>query len=104
MNNKIEKLHIDDTPYETELPEGFFKNLFDSKRNLNEIRAIIPGTIADIKVQEGEKIKPGQVILTLEAMKMFNDIEAAAEGRIAEINIKVGDRVEKNQLMIRIES
>ena len=103
MNNRINRINIDDAFYETEIPKGYFEDRSDGKRNPNEIRAIIPGIIADIKVREGERVGPGQVILILEAMKMFNDVEAEIEGRIAEMNINVGDRVEKNQLMVRIE-
>ena len=103
MNNTINRLNIDDTSYETEVPKGYFENPSDGKRNRNEIRAIIPGMITDIKVREGEKVSPGQVIIVLEAMKMYNDVEAEIEGRVAEIKIDIGDKVEKNQLMIRIE-
>lgn len=103
MNSMMKTLHIDDTPYETEIPEGYFGTPTDGKRNRNEIRAIIPGIIADIKVKKGDRVSPGQVIIILEAMKMFNDVEVETEGRIAEININVGDKVEKDQVMVKIE-
>lgn len=104
MNNTIDRLNIDDAFYETEIPDEYFENRSDGKRNSHEIRAIIPGTISDIRVQEGERVGPGQVVLVLEAMKMFNDVETEIEGKVAEISVNVGDRVNKNQLMIRIES
>ncbi len=47
--------------------------------------APMPGTILDILVREGQKVKKGEIILILEAMKMENEIAAAADGVISKI-------------------
>jgi len=78
------------------------KTPYKGMRDSHEIRAIIPGTIADVKVGKGDKITAGQVIIILEAMKMFNNLEAEIDGRIAEIHVAVGDRVEKDQLLAKL--
>ena len=103
MVEDLKKLRIDDAFYETEVPEDFYKKSYSDIKGLFEIRAIIPGTVAEIKIKQGQKITPGQVVLVLEAMKMFNDIEVDVEGEIGEICVKIGDRVSKGQLMIRIK-
>jgi biotin carboxyl carrier protein len=100
----MKKLLIDDTPYETEIPEKSLKGLFKGIPHPLEVRAVIPGTIVEIKVRKGQRISDGQVLLVLEAMKMYNEIEAKIDGKIEEINVSPGDRVEKGQLMIRIRS
>ena len=104
MVDKVGKFQIDDTFYETEIHEDFNKN---SKRFINdphEIRAIIPGSIVEIKVKKGQTVTPGQVIIVLEAMKMLNDLEAEIAGKVDEISVEVGDRVEKYQLLIKLKN
>ena len=46
----------------------------------NTIKAPMPGTILDIKVQNGEKVSKGQVLAILEAMKMENEIMSPVDG------------------------
>jgi pyruvate carboxylase subunit B len=98
----MKRLLIDDTPYETEIPDKGLAGLFQGVSDPLEVRAIIPGTIIEIKVRKGQRISDGQVLLVLEAMKMHNEVEAKIEGKIEEIRVSTGDRVEKGQLMIRI--
>ena len=100
----MKRLLIDDTPYETEIPESSLKGLLKGISDPLDVRAIIPGTIVEIKVRKGQRISDGQVLLILEAMKMYNEVEAKIGGKIEEINVSPGDRVEKDQLMIRIRS
>ncbi|MFH1491069.1 MAG: acetyl-CoA carboxylase biotin carboxyl carrier protein subunit [Pseudomonadota bacterium] len=96
------KLRIDDTLYETEIPEGFRRKEFEGMPDPYEIRAIIPGTIVEIRVKKGKMVRAGEVALVMEAMKMLNEVEAEADGRVAEISVAPGDVVGKNQLLIRI--
>jgi biotin carboxyl carrier protein len=64
------------------------------------VMAPIPGTIASIAVQEGEQVKAGQEICTLEAMKMKNAIRANHPGIIARILVNPGDRVNQGQPLV----
>ena len=96
------KLRIDDTLYETEIPEGFRRKKFEGMPDPYDIRAIIPGTIVEISAKKGKMVRAGEVVLVLEAMKMLNEVEANADGRVAEISVATGDVVEKNQLLLRI--
>jgi len=100
----MKKLLIDDIPYETEIPENTLIGRFKGLSDPLEVRAIIPGTIVEIKVKKSQRISNGQVLLVLEAMKMYNEIEAKTDGKIEEISVSIGDRVEKGQLMLRIRS
>jgi len=102
MSRETKSLRIDDAFYETEILKEMVNVPYKRMKDPHEIRAIIPGTIADVKVGKGDKIIAGQVIIILEAMKMFNDVEAEMDGRIAEIHVAVGDRVEKNQLLAKL--
>jgi biotin carboxyl carrier protein len=100
----MKKFLIDDTLYETEIPENSFIGRFKRIRNPLEVRAIIPGTIVEVKVQKGQRVSEGQVLLLLEAMKMYNEVEAKIDGKIKEISVSPGDMVGKDQLMIQISS
>ena len=87
----MKKLLIDDTPYETEIPENSLPGLFKGTSDPLEVRAIIPGTIVEIKVRKGQRVSDGQVLLILEAMKMYNEVEAKIDGKIEEISVSAGD-------------
>lgn len=68
-----------------------------------EIRAIIPGTIQEILVKPGDKVKAGQPVLVLEAMKMRNRISAELDGEVIKVLVKTGDKVPKNTLMVELK-
>jgi pyruvate carboxylase subunit B len=98
----MKRLLVDNTLYETEIPENSLMGRFKGISDPLEVRAIIPGTVVEIKVRKGQRISNGQVLLILEAMKMYNEIEARIDGKVEEIIVSAGDRVEKDQPMIRI--
>ena len=64
------------------------------------ITSPMPGSILDVKVNVGDKVKFGQTLAILEAMKMENDIPATADGEVAEIKVKKGDAVETDSVLI----
>ena len=64
-----------------------------------EIKAPMPGVILDIKVNSGEAVKRGQVILILEAMKMENEIVAPADGTIVQIQAAKGASVNAGDVL-----
>ncbi len=55
--------------------------------------APLSGSILSIKVKTGESVKNGQVLLTLEALKMENEIVAPAAGVVKEICVQNGSMV-----------
>lgn len=54
-------------------------------------------------VEVGDRVKVGQTICIIEAMKLMNEIEAEASGQIVEILVKNGDPVEFGQQLVRIK-
>jgi biotin carboxyl carrier protein len=68
-----------------------------------DIQSIIPGTILEIFVKEGEIVEEGGPLLILEAMKMQNRIQMPFTARIKKINVEVGSRIPKDSLMIELE-
>ena len=59
----------------------------------------MPGTILDVKVNNGDSVTKGQVIMILEAMKMENEIVAAQDGTVASINVAVNAAVEAGDVL-----
>jgi biotin carboxyl carrier protein len=64
------------------------------------IIAAMPGKVVAIKVKKEDKVKTGDVLCILEAMKMENEILAPKAGTVQEINISEGITVNKGQVLI----
>ena len=67
------------------------------------IKSPLPGIILTIHVKEGDTVKIGQILITLEAMKMENNIIADKEGTVSSIKVKQGGQVMEGDLLIVIE-
>ena len=66
------------------------------------VKAPLPGTITEVKVQVGQQVQVGDVVLVLEAMKMQNNIEAEQAGQITSVLVKQGDTVMEGTLLMTI--
>ncbi|HJM30367.1 MAG: biotin/lipoyl-containing protein [Candidatus Thalassarchaeaceae archaeon] len=66
------------------------------------ISSTIPGKIVSINTDIGNKVKEGDVLMILEAMKMQNEIHAPISGTVSEVNYKPGDSVEANAPLLVI--
>ena len=64
------------------------------------VEAPMPGKVLDVKVAAGQAVKFGQVVITMEAMKMETEIVAPADGTVALILVKAGDAVETGTAMV----
>lgn len=66
----------------------------------NTITAPMPGTVLDIKVNVGDTVSNGDVLLILEAMKMENEIMAPADGKVVSVNVSKGASVNAGDVLI----
>ena len=64
------------------------------------VTAPLPGTIKQILVTEGQKVKKGETIITMEAMKMENAITAEADGTVLKIRTSVGASVNQGDALV----
>jgi len=67
------------------------------------IKAPLPGTVTELKVNVGDKVNAGDVVLVLEAMKMQNNIEAENSGTVTSIVVKQGETVMEGAVLLTIE-
>ena len=100
-NNQIIIVHS--AKYQTTYNKKYLNRKVWVEPNFNEIKSYIPGTIIEIFVKEGQILKAGESIITLEAMKMYNDVQMPFKGRIVKVNIEKGQKIPKNYIMIEIE-
>ena len=66
------------------------------------VKAPLPGTVTEIKVQVGQQVNVGDVVLVLEAMKMQNNIEAEYAGTVTSITVKQGETVMEGSVLLTI--
>ena len=69
----------------------------------SKVKSPLPGTIVKIKVKTGDSVKIGDVLLTMEAMKMENNILAETNGTIKSVNVKETDVVLQDDILVEIE-
>lgn len=66
------------------------------------VAAPMPGNIIRVDIKEGDKVKAGQVLVILEAMKMENEIVAPKDGTVAQIVTSKGAVVETGSPLVII--
>ena len=84
----------------TEAPKA---NVGGAVPGRDTIKAPMPGTILDIKVQNGDKVSKGQVLAILEAMKMENEIMSPVDGEVVSIQVAKGASVNAGDVLIAIQ-
>ena len=67
------------------------------------VKAPMPGTILDIKVQPGTAVKKGEVLLILEAMKMENEILASSDGIVMQVIVAKNASVSTGDVLVVIQ-
>lgn len=102
--SKLEPFSIDDENYKTLLTDKYKKRKPYEPIDPKIIKAVIPGIIRKHYVKPGSKVKKGDKLLVLEAMKMKNDILASETGFVDEIFVKVGERVPKDTILVTLKS
>jgi len=65
--------------------------------------AAMPGTVMTVKCKPGDEVKPGDVLLTLETMKMENPIKSNRAGKVKEIKVAPGKFVNVGDTLIVFE-
>ncbi len=73
------------------------------KPKKQDIKTSMPGRVVKVLVKVGEKVKEGQPILVLEAMKMQNEIKSPQPGTVIRISPRTGDSVEAGSLLFSVE-
>jgi pyruvate carboxylase subunit B len=67
------------------------------------VTSSMPGTIVDILVKAGVRVKAGDPVLVVEAMKMENEVPAPVAGMVKAVNVAKGDSVNPDEALVEIE-
>ncbi len=76
---------------------------YGTAKQINAIKAPMPGLILDLMVKEGDEVQENDALLILEAMKMENCIQSPRSGIVKKITVNKGDAVDKGHLLIEFE-
>ena len=68
-----------------------------------EVAAPMPGAIVTVNVAVSDEVRKGDVLLSLEAMKMETSVYADRDGHVAEVYVKSGDQVDAKDLLLKFE-
>jgi len=64
------------------------------------VGAPMPGTVATISATVGRRVARGDVLATLEAMKMETAVRAEIDGEVAEVLVRPGQQVDSKDLLV----
>ena len=104
------EVEIDGEPFEVKVDPtgGFLDSVKIKETKLNpkdiegSIKSNMQGTILSIKVKKGNKIKKGDIIATIEAMKMEQEIKSELAGEVKNIFVNEGDLVASGDVLIQV--
>ena len=65
-----------------------------------QVKSPLPGSVIKVLVSEGQAVKKGDTLLTLESMKMENAIMAEADGTVKQIAVSAGQNVMQDDLLV----
>ena len=113
---KIYKIKVNGKSYRVELEEIeqvetaplAEKKKQESKKIINnesnkEVVSPIQGQVTNVKVKVGDKVKKGDVLVIIEAMKLENEVVSPFEGQVSEVLVSKGQNVKAKEPIIIIE-
>lgn len=103
LNSEYVKFVVDDTIYETTVNKKYSNRKSWERPNPKLIVSFLPGTLLDIFVKAGDKVKTGAPLLLFEAMKMHTAVNAPFDGTIKAVNVTTGEKVAKGHLLLEFE-
>jgi biotin carboxyl carrier protein len=65
-----------------------------------DIRAIIPGRVAAVRVSAGDVVEAGQTLLVVEAMKMQNELRATQAGTVERVAVREGQTIDAGDVLV----
>ena len=72
--------------------------------NPAHVGAPMPGSVASVTVSAGAKVKPGDLLLTIEAMKMETGLHADREAVVKAVHVAAGTQIEAKDLLVEFEA
>jgi biotin carboxyl carrier protein len=99
---EYQKLIIGERAYETKFTRKFQGRKAYVAPDPSHITCVIPGIIQKVYVRPGQKVRKGESLCILEAMKMQNDIACPFDGTVKVIHVEPGKMMAKGGLLMEI--
>lgn len=97
-------LSIDGENYTLELEKDIFtKSKSEKQQKGNSVSSPMPGLLVKVPVSVGDKVKSGDTLAIVEAMKMQNELPSPRDGIVKNINGKEGEQVDALQVIVELE-
>jgi len=100
---RCKSLVIGETKYRTTLTRKFEQRKNWEAPDPKKVLSYLPGSIMNVFVKQGQKVKEGDPVVILEAMKMRNKVNSPLDGVVKSVNVKTGDTIPKGFVIIEIE-
>ncbi|MGB1236147.1 MAG: pyruvate carboxylase, partial [Planktomarina sp.] len=71
--------------------------------NPAHIGAPMPGVVASVAVHAGQEVKEGDLLITIEAMKMETGIHAEKDGKVIALHVSPGSQIDAKDLMLEVD-
>lgn len=71
--------------------------------NPNHVGAPMPGVVATVSVTSGQEVKEGDLLLTIEAMKMETGIHAERDAVVKAVHVQPGGQIDAKDLLVELE-
>ena len=65
--------------------------------------ARMPGKVIDLRVGVGDRVRAGDILIVLEAMKMEHPMRAPEDGVVTEVRVEQGEQVEAGTLLLVVD-
>ena len=86
--------------YKTRYTRKFMERKRWEAPNPSQVRSIIPGSVTEVLVKPGDKVKKGSKLMIYEAMKMKNVIVSPFDAVVESVEVKAGDKLPKGALLV----
>ncbi|EKF51928.1 Pyruvate carboxyl transferase [Lactococcus garvieae DCC43] len=107
LGNRILFFNLNGQRREISVKDQSIKTQVVAKRKADstdpqQIGATMPGSVLDILVKKGEKVKKGQALMVTEAMKMETTIEAPFDATVEDIHVVSGEAIQTKDLLVEL--
>lgn len=102
-SSRFDTLVVDDIKYRTILSHKYELRKPYEPIDPKKLISFLPGTVHKVFVKKGSRVKEGDRLFVLEAMKMRNDVMSPLSGIIKDVLVKEGEKIAKKHLMLEFE-
>lgn len=102
-DHDFRQLELDDTAYDTLYTRKFAQRKTYVPADPRQVRTRIPAMVVSVTAQPGRRVKRGDPLLVVEAMKMRNEIVALHDGTVKCVHVTQGQMVAKDALLVEFE-